>query len=60
MESWGRDAARRRYADGGNVEVNTDDQPTDSPLQEQPANRADEVDEFISKVMRDQIKKMDS
>lgn len=52
-EAWGRATARKRYADGGEVEINTE-----SPIEPQPANRTAEIDEFISQVMRDQIKKM--
>lgn len=58
IEAWGRDAARKRYAPGGGVEVNVE--PEGAPiLEEQPADRAAEVDEFISRVMQDQIKKME-
>ncbi len=56
LEAWGREKARKRYADGGEVEVNMEG---DSPLSTQPVDRAAEVDEFISRVMRDQIKKME-
>lgn len=59
LEAWGRSTARKRYAEGGEVEVNVSDQGgEESPLEAQPADRAAEVDEFISRVMRDQIKKM--
>jgi hypothetical protein len=58
MESWGREAARRRYAEGGEVEINA--APTEeTPIEAQPNDRAAEVDEFISRVMQDQIKKME-
>ena len=59
MESWGRSTARKRYADGGEVEINAEEQVPGSAIQTQPADRAAEVDEFISRVMRDQIKKME-
>lgn len=55
MESWGRETARKRYAHGGEVEVNTG---SDSPIEAEPASRTAEIDEFISQVMQDQIKKM--
>lgn len=58
LESWGRSTARKRYAGGGEVEISVPEE--DTPLEAQPANRAAEVDEFISRVMRDQIKKMES
>ena len=57
---WGRETARKRYADGGGVEVSADEQVVDSPLREEPADRSAEVDEFISRVMRDQIRKMEN
>lgn len=53
LESWGRTTARKRYAAGGEVD------DTEINIEEQaPANRSDEIDSFISEVMRDQIKKM--
>lgn len=67
MEAWGRDTARQRYgrfAGGGEVESPAEDaapnEEPESPLAAQPADRAAEVDEFISRVMRDQIKKMEN
>jgi len=63
LEAWGRTTARKRYAEGGEVEVNMSDQggqDTESPLEPLPADRTAEIDEFISRVMRDQIKKMES
>lgn len=50
-EAWGRATARKRYADGGEVE---------SPIEPVPADRTAEIDEFISRVMQDQIKKMEN
>jgi len=58
IEAWGRDAARKRYASGGDVEVNVEPEGGSPILEPQPADRASEVDEFISRVMQDQIKKM--
>lgn len=56
LEAWGRAKARERYAAGGDVE----DMPSsDSELEPQSADRSAEVDEFISRVMQDQIKKME-
>lgn len=58
LEAWGRATARKRYAEGGEVDDGMSEESTESPLEKQPTDRAAEVDEFISKVMRDQIKKM--
>jgi len=62
LEAWGRATARKRYAEGGEVEVNmSEPEPeTESPLEVPAADRSAEVDEFISRVMRDQIKKMEN
>ena len=65
-EAWGRATARKRYAEGGEVEVNMSEngapveQESESPLEPPAADRTAEIDEFISRVMRDQIKKMGS
>ncbi len=62
MESWGRETARKRYAEGGEIESPAEDAaPDEEPetSEEQPIDRASAVDEFIKRVMQDQIKKME-
>lgn len=60
LEAWGRETARKRYAEGGEVEISVPEGEAETPLETQPSDRAAEVDEFISRVMRDQIKKMEN
>lgn len=63
MEAWGRATARSRYAAGGEIEGGAEDmapnEESDVPSTAQSPDRAAEVDEFISRVMQDQIKKME-
>lgn len=54
LEAWGRSKARQRYAAGGDVLPAQQEEL----LPTQSADRNAEIDNFISAVMRDQIKKM--
>jgi hypothetical protein len=59
IDGWGRSKAKERYgyAEGGEVESPAEDAaPGEEP---EPSDRSAEVDEFISRVMQDQIKKME-